>query len=227
MDDASKKREEKLAKDHEKEMNDYKKEQEKKQDAQKKGMKKAPFKLPLWLRLGNIIMGLVFIGLSFLAMSYEETALDTAIIVLAAILGLSGLSRFINAFYDKELGGTGRLIRFFISLFLMAVAIIAIVYPDLGDDILYILLGIGLLLQGIGRMTTALPHPAFPLWLKLVQVLLGLFSAVIGVMAILPQAIEIDYGISTLLLLVYGFFISGLSRVTLGLVGVGMEKRTE
>jgi len=203
--------------------------EERKKEEKKAKIKaeRAPYKASILQRLVNVILGLGFIGLSLWALSYESTSLKTAVMIFGGILALSGLIRVINAFYEEEIGGTARLLRFGFASLLIVAAVYVFLFPSTGDKVLYVILGIALIFQGLGRMVRGISIGAFPGWLKLTQILMGIASVVVGVAAMLPSLIDLNYSFSTIILLVIGFFISGLSRVTLALVGLSDKKKEE
>ena len=133
---------------------------------------------------------------------------------------ISGIIRILNAFYGKNVGGNTRFIHFVIGVSLIVIAIL--LYFDFGfsDVILYIILSICLLLQGIDRVMVGLRHRGYPGWVKLTQLVLGIVLVIIGITALAPEIFSIDLSVDVLLLIVVGFFVNGLSRFISGLYGL-------
>ena len=177
--------------------------------------------MPLGVRLSNLIAGFVFVGLGAFVVLSPDLAIKTAIQIFAIILILSGFIKIINAFYDKKIGGTKRIIRFLFALFILLTGIGVILAQNLGEnygeDLLILVVAIGLVLQGLQRFFLSLSHKLLPAWIRALMFIVGLFSVVVAIIvffSLVPSENDL------VTLMAYAFFFTGWSRMAFGLVGI-------
>lgn len=211
---------------HEKGLKQSEKSQKQKEEKIKRDEKKRPYKTSMGMRVLNLIVGLALLVSPVYIFLNEDIVLDTALTVFGIIMLLSGLARFFNAFYEKEIGGTTRLFRFIIGVLLIVIAIIAFIHPDIGEDTLLMFIAFAIALQGIGRLLLGLKHDTFPFWLKVTMIVLGLVSIGIAVSAFTSFAIgSFDIAQNDLInIFAAAFFVGGISRLGQGLAGLNQEK---
>ncbi|MHA2504325.1 MAG: DUF308 domain-containing protein [Candidatus Kariarchaeaceae archaeon] len=209
----------------EKQVADTRKQEEKEEKKAMTKQKRIPYKLPLYMRLFNLVVGLLFIGASLFALAYEELTVVNTVLILAALLGISGVLRMLNAFYEKDIGGTSRLIRFLIGAFLVVVGVLIILDFGFGEDILYLLLAISLFLLGGSRILVAVRHKAYPRMIKLIHMVLGAALILISVAAVLPQYTPVELPVDIITMIVLGFFVNGISRFITGLYGINENRK--
>ncbi|MCY3412133.1 MAG: DUF308 domain-containing protein [Candidatus Heimdallarchaeota archaeon] len=199
---------------------------ERKEKEIKKTEKARPYKTSKPMRIFNFILGLSFLILPSYVLLNEDLVIDTIIVIFAIMLALSGLGRMINAFYSKNIGGTKRLIRLFIGLVILIMASIVIIFPDLAESSILIILAIIIIIQGIGRVFLGLSHPTYPFWLKISMILIGATSILLGLTAfssITIASITIENS-DLIMLIAISIFLGGISRIAQSLAGLNEKK---
>jgi uncharacterized membrane protein HdeD (DUF308 family) len=197
-----------------------------KEDKIRKKEKQKPYKTSMGMRVLNLVVGIVLLLSPIYIFLNEDIVLDTALLVFGIIMLLSGLARFFNAFYEKEIGGTTRLFRFIIGVLLIVIAIIAFIHPDIGENTLLMFIAFAIAIQGLGRILLGLKHDTFPFWLKVTMIILGLVSIGIAISAFSSFAIgSFDIAQNDLInIFAAAFFVGGISRLGQGLAGLNQEK---
>ena len=173
-------------------------------------------KLPLWLRIINILAGILYIILSFLVLIDIGFATFTLLIILAVSLMLIGLSRIVNGIFIPKQRLFLRILKIIVGILLLPLALIVITYPALGIDVLIILLAGGLIANGVLRIIIASADVNIPNWFRVLLFILGILTILLGIIVI----ISFDYGMLVLiLLLALSFIFAGVARIMYGVVG--------
>lgn len=179
-------------------------------------MMEVSIKIPVWLRILNVFFGLFLILISGYIIVNAEATIVTLLIFFIFLLLLSGLIRILNGIFDNHLTKKIRLVNFVLGLLLIGLGIIIWYIPDIGVDILIYLLAFGLMLQGISRIAVGGADSLLANWFRILLILLGVISIVLSSLVILLP----DLGLAVLILLLsYGFLISGIGRIATGFSG--------
>lgn len=177
---------------------------------------------PFSKRLFNLMIGAIYVILAFYVAINPNVAVESLILVLGVVLIISGMLRIFNSFYDKDIGGTSRVIRLLLGLTGMFIGMSVIVIPDLGLNVLVTLLSIGLMIQGLTRVYNGATRGPLPNWLQLLLIIIGVLTIALSIYVL----INIDLAVLTLVLyLSYGFLLNGFGRILMAITGYPMNKQ--
>jgi uncharacterized membrane protein HdeD (DUF308 family) len=173
-------------------------------------------KIPVWLRLLNVIFGIFLVILSGYVVLNPGIALLSLLVFFILILLISGIIRIINGIFDRHLSKKIRIISLTIGIVLIGVALIVWNYPLFGVDLLIYLLAFGLILQGIGRIAVGGGDTYLKGWFRGLLMTLGVISILLaGLVLLAPNLGQI----MLVFLLAWGFLISGIGRIATGFSG--------
>ncbi|WP_455141330.1 DUF308 domain-containing protein [Candidatus Hodarchaeum mangrovi] len=169
--------------------------------------------IPIWLRIYNIAVGLVFLFLSIFVITNIELAISSLILILSIIVIFAGLSRSINGLFDQHLTRPTRIFNMLIGGFGIVLGVCILLFQVLGEQFLIFLLALSLLTQGLARILVSLTDFLIPRWFRFILILFGGVSIFISILVILFP----ELGIVTLIfLLAIGFISSGIGRMITG-----------
>ncbi len=144
--------------------------------------------------------------------------------MLSVILIISGITRIVNGLFDKHVSKKMRMTNFIFGLLLTGIGVVVVLLPDLGIDLLIILLAFGLILQGVARITVGGSDSYLAIWYRGVFVLFGFISILLGVVVIISPSLGV---LTLILLLAWGFIVSGIGRIATGFSGYALVETVE
>lgn len=163
-------------------------------------------KSPMWLRILEIIAGIIIIVLAGSVIAFPSGAIATLIVFLAIALIVLGIAYFVRVF-AKGISGWRRLLNLIMSALAIIIAAYIIAYPAIyGSLTLVYLFGLAFLFAGIAsaaRGTTG-------------SIVVGILGIIIGfVMIIIPVL-----ALATIAFLLAVFLvIFGLESLASGILG--------
>jgi len=172
--------------------------------------------IPIWLRIYNIIIGLVFLFLSIFVITNTELAISSLILILSIIVIFAGLSRSINGLFDQHLTRTTRILNMLIGGFGIVLGVFILLFQAVGEELLIFLLALGLFTQGLGRIIVSLTDVLIPRWFRFILILFGGFSMFFSILVIVFPGLGI---VTLIFLLALGFMSSGIGRMMTGFSG--------
>ena len=174
-------------------------------------------KSPNWLRAFDIVFGLIAVVLSVVVLAYQELAILTMILVLSIVLLVTGIARIFGGIFAKYLSGGIRAFNVGVGIVAIALGIVALVYPNLTEQVLIYIISFALLLNGVARLVIGGFGRAFPKWLR------GFF-AVVGIITIILAAVVFVYSefgfLALILMLSFSFMFNGIARLVQGVTGI-------
>ena len=105
-------------------------------------------------RFAKLLFGLLIIGLSALVILLPTLALSVLILLVALSLMMSGMSRLVIGYMEKELAMWARGLYIIVGLVAFCVGFIAGVFPNFGYEILVLLISATLIFMGAVRITS-------------------------------------------------------------------------
>ncbi|MBN1328801.1 MAG: DUF308 domain-containing protein [Candidatus Heimdallarchaeota archaeon] len=117
-------------------------------------MSELKIKLPLWLKIFDIIAGIVAIGFAVIVFINELISspfIDTKILIGIAIIIISTI-RILNGIFDKRNDKSLRTFKLITGLLVLPIGIITLVWGTLDVYIILSILGLAILLLGIGSI---------------------------------------------------------------------------
>jgi len=163
-------------------------------------------KSPMWLRILEIIAGIIIVVLAGYVIAYPAVAIATLILFLAIALIIIGIDYFIRVF-AKSITGWRRLLNLILSALAIIIAAYIIAYPAIyGSLTLVFLLGLALLFAGIASAARG----------TVGGIVIGILGIIIGFTVIIFPGV----GLATIVFLVAVFLvIFGLESLASGILG--------
>jgi hypothetical protein len=160
----------------------------------------------MWLRILEIIAGLIIVVLAGYVIAYPRAAIATLILFLAIALIIIGIDYFIRVF-AKGITGWRRLLNLILSALAIIIAAYIIAYPAIyGSLTLVYLLGLALLFAGIASATRGTAG--------------GLIVGILGIIIGFAVIIFPGLGLETIVFLLAVFLaIFGLESIVSGILG--------
>ncbi len=173
-------------------------------------------KIPFWLRLFNLLFGVILVILSGYIIINVGIALLSILLLFIIILLVSGIIRIINGIFDQHLSKKIRIVNLIIGILVIGLGIVVWNYPLFGVEILIYLLAFGLILQGVARITVGGADTYLVGWFRAFLIILGVISILLASLVILAPVLG---EIMLVFLLSWGFLISGIGRIATGFSG--------
>jgi uncharacterized membrane protein HdeD (DUF308 family) len=163
-------------------------------------------KSSMWLRILEIIAGIIILVLAGYVIAYPGATIATLILFLAIALIILGIAYFIRVF-AKGISGWRRLLNLILSALAIIIAAYIAAYPAIyGSLTLVYLLGLALLFAGIASASRGTAG----------GIIVGILGIIIGFVVIIFPGV----GLATIVLLVAVFLvIFGLESIISGIVG--------
>jgi len=162
-------------------------------------------KSSIWLRIVEIIAGLIILVLGGYVIAYPGVALLTLATFLAIALIVLGIASFVRIF-ARGISGWQRLINLIMSILAIIIAVLIIDNFVYGILTLVFLLGLGLLFSGIASAARG----------TVGAIVVGILGIIVGFVVIIFPAL----GAATVVLLTAVFLIIfGLESIVSGIVG--------
>jgi uncharacterized membrane protein HdeD (DUF308 family) len=161
----------------------------------------------MWIRIGEIIAGIIVLILGGYAIAYPGVTAAVLIAFLAIGLLIIGIVEFVRVF-QEGISGWRRLLNLILSILAILLALAVLVYPYLaGGAVLGWLVALALIFAGlaaVGRGTAGM-------------MIVGIIAIILGFVAIFMPLLV---GVGTLVLLVsIGLIIFGIELIVSGAMG--------
>lgn len=164
----------------------------------------------------EIVLGLVALAVGILALFFPTAIVVTIVVLFGIALLIVGLLRLATAF-SAHFPSSARTTNAIIGILAIIVALIILFFPTFATVSLTVLIGIGLLIYGIGRIIVGGAVSTLSSGLRALVILFGLLVVVFALIVIFFPII----GIFT-----YAFFVSlsfiliGIDSLASGIIGV-------
>ncbi|MDO8123151.1 MAG: DUF308 domain-containing protein [Candidatus Hermodarchaeota archaeon] len=170
----------------------------------------------LWLRVTEIILGLLALIASFFIMVFPVFSLDLFILLIALGLVGLGLARILRGLFSKVLSRIKREFSIVVGFILLVGSLFIFLNPSIATFLSFWILAAILSALGLVRIFIGALTKNYPQKLKYTLVILGTITLLLALMAfVLPLTI----GYLVIYLLAIGLLTAGIGRITLGLFG--------
>jgi uncharacterized membrane protein HdeD (DUF308 family) len=141
---------------------------------------------PIWLRIIEIIAGIIVLLLAAYLIFNPNVAIDLLRIILGIGLIILGLAMLVRGATSKLISRWGRVLSIVLGIIVLVLGITAIVYTGFGSALLVTIFAIGLLLNAIGRLEFAgyATGAGLPSWLRGASFVLGIIALIIAIAVI-------------------------------------------
>ncbi|MGZ7182313.1 MAG: DUF308 domain-containing protein [Halobacteriota archaeon] len=159
-----------------------------------------------WLRIVEIIVGIIVIVLGGYALAYPGIAAATLITLLAIALIIIAIVEFVRIF-SSGISGWQRLLNLILSIIAFLIALAILIFPAIAGGIaLSWLIALALIFLGAAFISSGTPG----------RIIIGIIALIIGILAIVLPFIGV--GIAVILLAI-GLIILGIELLISGLLG--------
>jgi len=141
---------------------------------------------PMWLRIVEIIAGIVVLLLAVYLVVNPNVAISLLRIILGIALVILGLAFLVRGATSKMLSTRGEVISIVLGIIVLALGVAAIFYTGFGSALLVAIFAIGLLLNAIGRISYAgyATGAGLPAPLRGASFALGIIALIIAIVVI-------------------------------------------
>ncbi|HTY74107.1 MAG TPA: DUF308 domain-containing protein [Candidatus Nanoarchaeia archaeon] len=172
-------------------------------------------KQPGWLRALEIATGLSSIVLGVLVLIFPGWGISTLVILLSFGIFFSAI-RSISLVGLSDLSKGLRAISVIAGITSLIFAVLVLVFPGLAILTLLIIVSIGLLVYGVGRIFVAYTLKTMANWIKGVMVAVGIVDVILSfVVFVLPGLTVLTLAV----ILALALLISGAEMIVSGAVG--------
>lgn len=166
-----------------------------------------------WLRILEIILGIIVLILAGYVLAYPGIAILSLIFVLGIGLFILGITRIAGAFAPGVPSGM-RVLSVIIGVIAIILAIYVVAYPAAGALTLIFFLGFGLLLSGMEAL--ALGGSFGSGAGKTASIVLGVIAIILAFVVLLYPGVALG---TLVFLLAISFVILGIEAIVSGIVG--------
>jgi uncharacterized membrane protein HdeD (DUF308 family) len=166
-----------------------------------------------WLRILEIILGIIILILAGYVLAYPGIAILSLIFVLGVGLFIIGITRIVGAFASGISGGM-RVLSLIIGILAIILAIYVVAYPGVGAATLVIFLGFGLLLSGMEALATGGVGSSGAG--RAASIALGVIAIILAFVVLFNPGIALG---TLVLLLALNFIILGIEAIVSGFLG--------
>lgn len=171
---------------------------------------------PLWVRVTDVILGILAIIVGVFVMAFPVFSLDLFILLISVGLVGLGLARILRGIFSKVLSNIKRAFSIIVGFFLLVGSLFIFLNPFIATFLSFWILAAILAALGLMRIFIGALTKAYPQKLKFTLVILGTMTLILALLAfVLPLTI----GSLVIYLLAIGLLTAGFGRITLGLFG--------
>jgi len=162
---------------------------------------------PGWMRGVEIIAGviLLIIAVYFLftpdfAVTLVRTLLAIGLIVLGVALAVRGAT-------SEILSAAGKILNVILGIIVLALGAYSLIYPNLGNALLILILAVALLLSAIGRIAFGgFAMEGMPSWVRSVSILIGVIVLILAIAVIIWPTVIGEALIALVMALIFALF---------------------
>jgi uncharacterized membrane protein HdeD (DUF308 family) len=173
--------------------------------------------LPNWVRIADVVVGVLSVIAALLVSTHIVLAQLAAIFLLSFAFLTVGLSRVMRAAAVPWKGTPRRIVNLvtgFAVIFLMSIIFFV---STLEIEVMIFLVGLTLAVLGIARILIGILETDVKRWMRIVQIIVGLSTIALALAVIEMPAL--DFLLLSLLLSI-GAFANGLTRIGRGYAGI-------
>ena len=174
-------------------------------------------KSPSWLRILQVVLGLISIGLSIAVLASPASAIATVIVLLSIVLFIVGIERIASGISAASTTRSSTLVNIGLGILVIILSSVAMAYPLESAAFLIILGAIALLINGIARLIHGFVDKNHAGWSRVVLIFVGIVSIILSLIVL---AHPVNIGIPLLaIILSVALIINGLEMIGLGIAG--------
>ena len=178
--------------------------------------------IPMWLRASQIVVGIVCIALSILIFLSRGLGSYTLLFIMEITLIIIGLERVATGITAHGTKRLSRTINIGLGLGITGFAVLGFLTPKLTTQWLIVLLGLGLLANGVLRIIDGLRNIEYERFTRLFRLGAGIVSVAISILVLIYP----KFGFYLLLIIIaVAFFITGIEILIVGIKGKRIHSR--
>lgn len=165
----------------------------------------------------EIILGIVAIAIAITAIIFPTITVVTLVVLFGIALMAIGILKIAAAATSMGLGNLTRSANAVIGIIALIIGLIVVFFPGFATIFIVVLLGIGLIIWGIGRIAAAgAAGKTFSSGLKALLVILGILIIILGFIVIFVPVIGV---FTYAFFFAIALFLIGIDALASGIVG--------
>jgi len=181
-------------------------------------------KSPVWLRLAQIVLGIIAIALSGWVMAHPVATTFFYILLLGIALIMTGISKIIEGALVRDHAKSARAISIVIGVISIAGGGFALANPVTAVATIIMIVSLVILIHGLGLIATGIVAKNLGMGARIASIGLGIIAAIAaGVIHAMP-------GLAVALMLILasiGLLFNGIASIVSGIIGHRLSARPE
>ena len=178
--------------------------------------------IPRWLRASQVVVGIVCIALSILIFLSRGLGSYTLLFIMEITLIIIGLERVATGITSHGTKRLSRAINIGLGLGITGFAVLGFLTPKATTQWLILLLGLGLLANGVLRIIDGLRNIEYERFTRLFRLGAGIVSVAISLLVLIYP----KFGFYLLLIIIaVALFITGIEILIVGIKGKRIHSR--
>jgi uncharacterized membrane protein HdeD (DUF308 family) len=174
-------------------------------------------KSPSWLRILQVVLGLISIGLSIAVLASPASAIATVIVLLSIVLLIVGIERIASGISAASTTRSSTIVNVGLGILVIILSIVVMAYPLESAGLLIILGAIALLINGIARLIHGFVDKNHAGWSRAALLFVGILSIIISLIVL---AHPVGIGVPILAFMIsIALLINGIEMIGLGIAG--------
>ena len=174
-------------------------------------------KSPRWLRILQVVLGLISIGLSVAVLASPASAIATVIVLVSIVLFILGIERIASGISAASTKVSSSIVNIGVGVLVIILSSVAMAYPLESAAFLIILGAIALLFSGIARLIHGFVDSNNAGWSRAALIFVGILSIIISLIVLAHPA---SIGIPLLAFIIsIALLINGIEMIALGIAG--------
>jgi len=178
-------------------------------------------KSPTWLRVTNIVLGVITIVIAILAIAFPGLASSTLILLISLGLFLLGAARILRAVFREGLTQFLRFLNGVIGIIILVLSVAVLILQTLVMLFLIWILSAAFLILGFARVIVAITDNESPSWVRILLVVVGLVTIGLSFLIFLQPALG---ELTLIIFLAWALFLNGFMRIVKAIVDVKSTK---
>jgi uncharacterized membrane protein HdeD (DUF308 family) len=179
----------------------------------------SPGKSPGWLRVLEIVVGIILVCTALYVWVYPAIAIEAYVLLFAIALLILGCMRVISGIAAQNLAAALRVLFIIVGILLVVIGGYALAYPLIGALTLVYFFAFGLLFTGFDRIALSgtKKNTGTRTWLTYLTIIAGIFAVIIS-LAILFYP---GFGLALVFILIsLELFLLGIELLAAGITGI-------
>ena len=174
-------------------------------------------KSPRWLRILQVVLGLISFGLSVAVLASPASAIATVIVLVSIVLFILGIERIASGISAASTKVSSSIVNIGVGVLVIILSSVAMAYPLHSAVFLIIFGAIALLFVGIARLMHGFVDSNNAGWSRAALIFVGILSIVISLIVL---AHPVGVGIPLLaFMLSIALIINGIEMIGFGIAG--------